>query len=285
MSGGPGVGRGPGPRSDRLLESWSRLMAASPSADPVSVGVPVPSGMRTSPSSVALVMLDDDRPWWPGRAAMTSRDVESYHPDGLYVRLLSPTCRWPRSGGGPLAAGSLRCGARSAPCPCAGEKRAGGPRCPVSPQRHPRWLARRHPKGCRDRQRRSERAWSGTARYAPPCPGVPPSAGAARDRHRRSERRVVRHGSVRPSMYLTRRYPDRCDRPPPPGTGPSQVGGRRPHAVISGAVARSIGRCATFARCSAISCSVARLAAKSRSRICSTVARSSTAHAGPVIGK
>jgi len=254
LSGGPGVGRGPGPRSDRLLESWPRLMAASPSADPVSVGVPVPSGMRTSPSSVALVMLDDDRPWWPGRAAMTSRDVESYHPDGLYVRLLSPTCRWPRSGGGPLAAGSLRCGARSAPCPCAAEKRAGGPRCPVSPQRHPRWLARRHPEGCRDR-------------------------------HRRSERRVVRHGSVRPSMYLTRRYPDRCDRPPPPGTGPSQVGGRRPHAVISGAVARSIGRCATFARCSAISCSVARLAAKSRSRICSTVARSSTAHAGPVIGK
>ena len=148
--------------------------------------------------------------------------------------------------------------------------------------RHPRWLAR-HPEGRRDRQGRSEGAWSGSS-VRPAVPGVLPSAGLPGIVT--AARRGAWSGTARcVPPCLARRYPDRCDRPPPSGTGPSQVGGRRPHAVISGAVARSIGRCATFARCSAISCSVARLAASSRSRICSTVARSSTAHAGPVIGK
>ena len=61
--------------------------------------------------------------------------------------------------------------------------------------------------------------------------------------------------------------------------------GRWPDAVISGAVASTMRPVAMFAKCSAISCWVARPAATSMSLTCSTVARSSTAHAGPVIGK
>jgi len=65
----------------------------------------------------------------------------------------------------------------------------------------------------------------------------------------------------------------------PPGQG------LRPHAVIIGEVATSNAPAARSARCRSISSAVASPASSSRPRICSTVARSRSAHAGPVIGK
>jgi Cupin domain len=71
-----------------------------------------------------------------------------------------------------------------------------------------------------------------------------------------------------------------------PGLRRGMCQGVRPRAEIRGAVARSGTRpAAMLARCSSISVSVASPAPTSRSRICSTVVRSSTAQAGEVIGK
>ena len=61
--------------------------------------------------------------------------------------------------------------------------------------------------------------------------------------------------------------------------------GLRPHAVIIGEVATSSTFAARLARCRSISSAVASPASSSRPRICSTVARSRSAQAGPVIGK
>ena len=80
-------------------------------------------------------------------------------------------------------------------------------------------------------------------------------------------------------------------RRPPAVTGPvsparGRVHGLRPQAEIMGEVARSgTWPVAMLSRCWSISAAVAIPAPMSRSRICSTVARSSVVHAGAVIGK
>ncbi len=77
----------------------------------------------------------------------------------------------------------------------------------------------------------------------------------------------------------------RLDCPGPTGRagrvrGVSRSAGWRPHAEIIGEVAKSSPPASTAARCRSISSSVASPSATSRSRICSTVARSRTVHAG-----
>ena len=117
-----------------------------------------------------------------------------------------------------------------------------------------------------------------------------PAAGGAGRSSRRAGPEPAVPVRLGPQVQALPRHAD--GRPPlsrsvgPVSHPPGRVHGLRPQAEIMGEVARSgTWPVAMLSRCWSISAAVAIPAPMSRSRICSTVARSSVVHAGAVIGK